>query len=449
MKLIANGLNKQFFSSFLPPSDSEIDGVVAAIAYGDDKTTLLDHCLKNHHRLDIWMRYDHTVPVSPSLLIKFLANTKNNIFCKLVPDCLHSKVIWWKGYGAYIGSANLTDRAWHTNIETGIFFTESDLYNSNLIGQLEEFFENLASLDCCVDLSEDIIDEQRQLLKSKLELEKKERQVIRKRKIPEWGGVSFIDNKKTKDKRKESFHKEWESTFSIIKNISDQINDYRPVWISEDTPEFWQTDQFLHAYYYNIVHQKDNTYPFEDYYRTNNKNPQAALMSMLSWWKDLSIPLSNEDIHLEVYAPYIRDHLSKNNIILLTEDNLYKIFSYTHATMDHVIKMSADIFGHSANTSLNKEKRAVLFTEWIMGKTNQKGMTIAELLNYVLYGGKASLMWERIYQAGKDDEYKFQHYGINSIAEVVGWARPDDTPPRNGRTNKALRALGYPVRVNI
>ncbi|MDI5434891.1 hypothetical protein MJM45_31500, partial [Salmonella enterica subsp. enterica serovar Kentucky] len=43
----------------------------------------------------------------------------------------------------------------------------------------------------------------------------------------DWGGVSFIDNKKTKDKRKESFHKEWESTFSIIKNISDQINDYR------------------------------------------------------------------------------------------------------------------------------------------------------------------------------------------------------------------------------
>ncbi|MDI4740337.1 hypothetical protein MJN54_34675, partial [Salmonella enterica subsp. enterica serovar Kentucky] len=42
-----------------------------------------------------------------------------------------------------------------------------------------------------------------------------------------------------------------------------------------------------------------------------------ALMSMLSWWKDLSIPLSNEDIHLEVYAPYIRDHLSKNNIVLL------------------------------------------------------------------------------------------------------------------------------------
>lgn len=449
MKIIANGLNREFFRSCLPPPGKEIDGVVAAIAYGDDKTMLLEHCIKNHHRLDIWMRYDHTVPVSPAFLSKLLANVKNNIFCKLIPDCLHSKVIWWKGYGAYIGSANLTERAWYSNIEAGIFFTESDLYSSNLIEQLEEFFDNLASLDSCVDLSKEIIDEQIQLLKLKIELEKKERELIKKRKIPEWGGVSFFDNKKNKDRRKESFHKEWESTFSIIKNISDQINDYRPVWISEDTPTFWQTDQFLHAYYYNIVHQKDNTYPFEDYHRINSKNPQTALMSMLSWWKDLSIPLSNEDIQLEIYAPYIRDHLSKNNIVLLTEDNLHKIFSYTHATMDHVIKMSAETLGHSAKTSLNKEERAILFTKWLMDKTNQKGMNIAELLNYVLYGGKPSLMWERIYRAGKDEEYKFQHYGINSIAEVVGWARPEDTPPRNGRTNKALRALGYPVRVNI
>lgn len=196
MKLIANGLNGEFFRSCLPPPGKEIDGVVAAIAYGDDKTTLLEHCIKNHHRLDIWMRYDHTVPVSPAFLSKLLANVKNNIFCKLIPDRLHSKVIWWKGYGAYIGSANLTERAWYSNIEAGIFFTESDLYNSNLIEQLEEFFDNLASLDSCVDLSKEIIDEQRQLLKLKVELEKKERELIKKRKIPEWGGVNFFDNKK-------------------------------------------------------------------------------------------------------------------------------------------------------------------------------------------------------------------------------------------------------------
>ncbi len=47
------------------------------------------------------------------------------------------------------------------------------------------------------------------------------------------------------------------------------------------------------------------------------------------------------------------------------------------------------------------------------------------------------------------DAIRFKCSGISSIAEVVGWARPEDTPPRNGRTNKALRALGYPVKVNI
>ncbi|HDC4521079.1 phospholipase D-like domain-containing protein [Enterobacter kobei] len=449
MKLIANGLNKAFFRSILPPAETEIDGVVAAIAYGDDKTPLLEHCLKNHHRLDIWMRYDHTVPVAPSFLSKLLFHTRNNIFCKLVPDCLHSKVIWWKGYGAYIGSANLTDRAWNTNIEAGVFFSESDLYNSDLISQLDEFFDNLASLNCCISLSQEIIDEQKQLQKLKIEQDKKEQELIKKRLVSKWGGVSNYDKLKANDKRKDSFHKEWESTLSIIRNISYQISDFRPHWVSENTPLFWQTDQFLHAYYYNQVHQSDNTYPFEDYHQINSKDPQAALMNMLSWWKNLSFPPSHEDTNLGIYAPYIREHLSKSKISSLTEDNLHNIFFYTHATIDHVIKMSTETFGLSAQNPINREERAILFTKWIMGQTNQKGMTIAELLNYVLYGGKPSLMWERVYQAGKDEEYKFQHYGINSIAEVVGWARPEDTPPRNGRTNKALRALGYPVRVNI
>lgn len=219
MKLIANGLNKAFFRSILPPAETEIDGVVAAIAYGDDKTPLLEHCLKNHHRLDIWMRYDHTVPVAPSFLSKLLFHTRNNIFCKLVPDCLHSKVIWWKGYGAYIGSANLTDRAWNINIEAGVFFSESDLYNSDLILQIEGFFDNLASLDCCIDLSQEIIDEQRQLQKLNKEKDKKE-EIIRKRIVPVWGGVSNYEKPKANDKRKDSFHKEWDSTLTVIKNIS-------------------------------------------------------------------------------------------------------------------------------------------------------------------------------------------------------------------------------------
>jgi phosphatidylserine/phosphatidylglycerophosphate/cardiolipin synthase-like enzyme len=50
-----------------------------------------------------------------------------NMQCRLVSDCYHPKVIWWCGLGAYIGSANLTNRAWVKNIEVGTFLSHQDL----------------------------------------------------------------------------------------------------------------------------------------------------------------------------------------------------------------------------------------------------------------------------------------------------------------------------------
>ncbi|WP_371200120.1 phospholipase, partial [Ectothiorhodospira sp. PHS-1] len=39
--------------------------------------------------------------------------------------------------------------------------------------------------------------------------------------------------------------------------------------------------------------------------------------------------------------------------------------------------------------------------------------------------------------------------GLSSLGEIVGWARPDEFPPRNMRTSKGLRALGYNVRIGV
>ena len=36
-----------------------------------------------------------------------------------------------------------------------------------------------------------------------------------------------------------------------------------------------------------------------------------------------------------------------------------------------------------------------------------------------------------------------------TLGEIVGWANPDLFPPRNMRTSKSLRALGYDVKVSI
>ena len=82
MKLIANGLNGEFFESCLPPSVKKLMVLLPPLLMEmiKPRSSALH---KNHHRLDIWMRYDHTVPVSPAFLSKLLANVKNNIFVNL------------------------------------------------------------------------------------------------------------------------------------------------------------------------------------------------------------------------------------------------------------------------------------------------------------------------------------------------------------------------------
>lgn len=96
---------------------------------------------------------------------------------------------------------------------------------------------------------------------------------------------------------------------------------------------------------------------------------------------------------------------------------------------------------------MSGEQRVPIYTAWLMRQRNSLGWSVLQLLNDVLYQGSENEMWDRLYRAGREPRYKIPHYGLNSIAEVIGWARPDVSPPRNGRTSKALRALGYDVTV--
>lgn len=92
MKFIGNKLNNEYLETILPGPSVEVDAVKAAIAYGGGESKLLENCLKHKRRLDIWMRYDHTVPVKIPLLRKLLSHVGQNIFCYQVPDILHAKV---------------------------------------------------------------------------------------------------------------------------------------------------------------------------------------------------------------------------------------------------------------------------------------------------------------------------------------------------------------------
>jgi hypothetical protein len=115
--------------------------------------------------------------------------------------------------------------------------------------------------------------------------------------------------------------------------------------------------------------------------------------------------------------------------------------------MDHVIKIPLTVLGKPELKTLDRHERVKLFASLIMRERNRLGWDIRGLLEYVLYGGADESLWERLYNAGRNAEYSIPRYGLNSTAEVVGWARPEIAPPRNGRTSKALYALGFNVKI--
>lgn len=447
MKLIANHANSRFLRSELPGPEDEVDWVKAAIAYGSDSETLIENCLRDQRRLDIWMRYDHTVPVSPNLLEKLLKATSQNIFCYLIPDVHHAKTIWWKGYGVYIGSANLTDRAWVTNLEAGVFFTEEELENAGGLQQVSDFFDYLESLEAAFPLTQEIIDEQTELHQERSKVLKRiEDEAKRKRRKPIWEGPAFIDKKKTVEKRKQNFLKEWENGLTVLREIASVVEDYKPDWLRPDTPASWQADQFLHAYYYNEV-TGSGGHPYEKYYVDHRANPRAALERALYWWQSQAKAPSEEDINLYDRAPVIRSLLNPDRVDSLNEEDLIEIIWANHSTKDHVSKLPASMLGLPGGTVAKLADRVERFAGWLNVQRNGGGQSFKELVGHVLYGGPRQELPVRLFEAQHDPALKIPHIGINQLAELAGWAQPDWFPPRNGRTSKSLRALGYDVKI--
>lgn len=54
---------------------------------------------------------------------------------------------------------------------------------------------------------------------------------------------------------------------------------------------------------------------------------------------------------------------------------------------------------------------------------------------------------ERLWNGIHEREWKIDHISRSALGELVGWELPDDFPPRNARTSKALCSLGHYVLV--
>jgi len=128
---------------------------------------------------------------------------------------------------------------------------------------------------------------------------------------------------------------------------------------------------------------------------------------------------------------------------------LGRIMYLCHASREHARQISNHDLGLPAGETRTREERAPLLAEYLWSKTSRKGRRIKDLLEFVLWGDRRGgsqgnfEVAHRIWIATHDDELRFPHLGVHILGELLGYARPDQYPPRNNRVSKTLYALGF------
>lgn len=456
MEFVAGEVNGVLLRNILHEAIHDCTRVRAAVAYANsDNMELFEVCKEAAKSLTYYGRYDHTVPVSPEILEWFLVQASTDLVCKLVPDILHAKVIWWEGFGAYIGSANLSGRAWNSNIEAGILLRQADLEASGQIEQLEAFF--------------DAVEEQSTRLTSEIWQHAKAtrdawiknvskgdaacRDIFsRTRKIPVNEGLTYHSNTNAVSKRRAEFIVEWNSTLQIMRDIGSQVSksQNRPDWIEPNTAPGLQADQFLHAFYYQNV-KEGSAFPFDKHYQANKLSPGSALAKALDWWKNGWQWESDGYVyHAEAAAlaraPMMESRLSRSELPNLSHEDFTEVGKWVYALRDYAFRQSSPSIGLAPNET-NYDVKAEAFARMQYNRKSSQGKSILETIFYVLYGGPDADIAARIWEAAHERKWKIEGMGLSTLGEIVGWALPNKFPPRNGRTSKALRALGNDVRV--
>jgi hypothetical protein len=144
LKAILGKLNGEHLTSLVNAAWRYTNVVRAAVAYAQPHRFFED-CKKSGVPLLFYGLLDESGAVSPTLLATLLAQGQSKVECRLVRGNFHPKVIWWHGFGAYIGSANLTHAAWFHNVEAGVFLDEEELQSTGLADQLDGLFDYLAN----------------------------------------------------------------------------------------------------------------------------------------------------------------------------------------------------------------------------------------------------------------------------------------------------------------
>jgi len=120
-----------------------------------------------------------------------------------------------------------------------------------------------------------------------------------------------------------------------------------------------------------------------------------------------------------------------------------------HAVRDNAKRVRSTTLGlQQGMHHMVQDDRIKVFAKWLYAQRSEDKSTSCDVIDFVPHGGTTPELPDRILHACFEEPKNIAHMGVSALGEMAGWARPDDFPPRNGRTSKALPALGFPVTIH-
>jgi hypothetical protein len=459
MQIVMGEMNGVRLLDFMNAAPEKCTHVTAAVAYATHNNPFFDHCLKHKIHLEYFGLLDEDQAVSVSVLQQLLDAGPLAASASLIKGHFHSKIIWWHGFGAYIGSANLTSNAWFTNVECGVFFEEGEIIGTKTQADLEQQFEYLRTNSAPVT---------KELLKALSSLSPAEKSVyVARRKLKEQFDLATKDipthaglttyGPHVRNNAFTKFSTEWSNTLQLLRGLSGDFHrlNRRPVWVAADADPTVHFDQFLHAYYYVRVREEKEEFEtaksveLVNHVHSRNKLDKAkALREAVDWWSSLETAPYGEDKFISTIAPGMRERFAPEVLARWTLQDFQEVFFDVHAFRMHARQVRNVTLGLPKNHNETVQARSNRVAKWLWEQPRSESQKhIRELLQFVIWGPSPDNIAERLWLAVTDDKWRYDHFGQSTLGEAIGWARPDAYPPRNNRTNKALKALGHDVRM--
>jgi hypothetical protein len=466
MRLIGNALNKDYFQNIIEIVQAApvFDEMLLAVAFVGKMDAIFELAERCSVPLTLYALADGERFPSVDVMKRFVEASPPNWRLFLTRAYYHPKILWFRGVGAYIGSANLTEAGWWQNLECGVWLDEEELEESGWDDELLKMFVKIQArsteaapghIALYDKISRKYQDIQRQLFEMRKAI-KTDLAMIPGQEPPERiasRGRGEDAKRSRADQMKRAFVTTLQGELTVLRKLAVEVQIHPwPSWVDRTVDPVIAQDQATEYWYH--VHIRRSGGAFETIERLHEQNRGVnntrAVKTMFQEWGRSAV----DDAHLyggfdwaywaNTAPRLLRGWLTREELGNLDEARLFDIIRHTHSAREHARQVPKDELSLAEDETTSKDERCRLLTELLWRQRSREGLSIRDLLLYVIWGDVDTAdCAERIWNATQLDKWKLRRLGPSMLGEFLGYARPDKFPPRNGRVPKALRALGF------